>query len=459
MLKRNNCMNILFTTSAAPKVSPFFTVEKRPPLGLGVLMAVVGNEGHKVFFIDNYLEPSNFIEENYLQDNNIDFVAIYANTICFRDTLRMFNAIENLRKKGLWNGKIIAGGPHTSVALNTIPDFVDYIVQGEGERAVLEIINGETSERVIRRERIKDLDSLPFQPWDIFSKLPYDYTCPWMDIQPVFTMNTSRGCPFNCAFCSVGSIWGRKYTYQSADRIISEIKYLVENHGAKGIYFREDNFTLNLKRTREFCEKLIKEKIYIYWACETRVDNMSEELIKLMSSAGCSAVFFGVESGSQRVLDIVSKKITLEQIKNAITWCKKYNIRAYCSLITGVPDETFDDYLSTKRLMDELKPYTYGFNVFVGIPGSPLYRHILENNLYEYKDDVGLLYLPGYDIKSTFFYGRESKCFVDYEFKHRTDFDKKLLKEQHSFKKKLKKIIDVSKNKIKHLALMLKQNT
>lgn len=130
--KVGDIMNILFTTSAAPEKSPFFTSEKRPPLGLGFLMSVVRNEGHRVFFIDNYLKPSNFIKEGYLQKNDIDFVGISANTICYRDTLRMFNEIQNLRKKGLWNGKIIVGGPHTSVALETIPEFVDYVVQGEG---------------------------------------------------------------------------------------------------------------------------------------------------------------------------------------------------------------------------------------------------------------------------------------------------------------------------------------
>jgi len=451
-------MNILFTTSAAPEKSPFFTDEKRPPLGLGSLMSVTRNEGHKIFFVDNYLKPSNFIEEGYLQKNTIDFVGIYASTICYRDTLRMFNEIENLRKKGLWNGKIIVGGPHTSVALNTIPDFVDYVVQGEGERAILEIINGKANKRIIRKGRIKDLDSLAFPPWDIFNKLPYDYSCRWMDIKPVFTMNTSRGCPFNCSFCSVSSIWGKQYTYYSADRIICEVEYLIRNFGAKGIYFREDNFTLDLKRTEEFCEKLIKRKINIHWACETRVDNISEELIRLMSVAGCRAFYLGVESGSQRILNRLNKKITVEQIERTINWCKEYNIRTYCSLIVGVPGETFEDYLLTKRLMDKLKPYTYGFNVFVGIPDSPLYNYALENNLYEYIDDLGLLYLPGYDVKAKFFYSMDSKCLVDYEFKQRTSFDKRLLKNQYSFKNRLKKIINIGVNKVNELIPILKRN-
>ena len=421
-------MNILFTTSAAPRKSPFSTSEKRPPLGLGSLISIVRDKGYKVFFIDNYLKPSNFIKEGFLQKNKVDFVGIYANTICYRDTLRMFNEMENLRKRNLWKGKIIAGGPHTTVALDTIPKFVDYVVQGEGERAILAIINGRTKKRVIRRKRIRNLDSLPFQPWDIFNKLPYDYSCPWMDIRPVFTMNTSRGCPFNCAFCSVGSIWGNRYTFFSPGRIISEIEHLIKNYGAKGIYFREDNFTLNVKRTEEFCKKLIKKNIKISWACETRVDSLSEDLIKLMSIAGCRAFYLGVESGSQKILNILNKGITIKQIENTVKWSKRYGIRAYCSLITGVPDETFADYLATKRLMDKLKPYTYTFNVFVGIPNSSLYKYILENNLYEYIDDVGLIYLPGYNIKAKFFYGVDSKNLVDYNFKQKTSYDEKLLK-------------------------------
>ncbi len=421
-------MNILFTTSAAPEKSPFSTSEKRPPLGLGSLISIVRNMGHNLFFIDNYLKPSNFIEQGFLQKNNIDFVGIYTNTICYQDSLRMLNKIEALRNKGLWRGKIIVGGPHTSVALETIPKFVEFVVQGEGEAVIIDILNGKFKQRIIKK-KIEDLDSIPFQPWDIFSKLPYDFTCPWMDIKPVFVMNTSRGCPFDCTFCSVGSIWGKQHTYFSANRIISEIEYLIKNYEAKGIYFREDNFTLNSKRTIEFCENLIKKNIKISWACETRVDNLSEDLIKLMSESGCKAFYFGIESGSQRILDFLNKKITVEQIENAIKWSKKYNIRTYCSLISAVPGETYKDYLLTKRLMHKLKPYSYSFNIFVGIPDSTLYKYVIKNNLYEHIDDNGLVYPSGFDVKTQFFYGMDSKCLIDYEFEQRTDYDLKLIKE------------------------------
>jgi radical SAM superfamily enzyme YgiQ (UPF0313 family) len=174
---------------------------------------------------------------------------------------------------------------------------------------------------------------------------------------------------------------------------------------------------------------MIENDLNISWACETRVDNMTEDLIELMSAAGCRAVYLGVESGSQKILDILNKNINLEQIENSINWCKKYNIKTYCSLIAGVPRETFEDYLQTKKLMEKLKPYTYGFNVFVGIPDSPLYQYVLDNNLYEYIDDIGLVYLPGYDIKVKFFYNMDSKSLVDCEFKQRTEYDLRLMKE------------------------------
>jgi radical SAM superfamily enzyme YgiQ (UPF0313 family) len=437
-------MNILFTTSAAPVKSPFFTNEKRPPLGVGSLISLVRNEGHNVFFIDNYLNPSNFIEEGYLQKNDIDIVGIHANTICYRDTLKMFSSIDELRRKGLWNGKIVVGGPHTSVASDTIPEFVDHVVQGEGERAVLQIVNSGVKERIIKQERVHDLDSLPFQPWDIFNSLPYDYSCQWFEIRPVFTMNTSRGCPFNCTFCSVGSIWGKQYICFSAERIIAEVEYLVKEYGAKGIYFREDNFTLSSKRTEEFCERLIKKHINISWACETRVDNLSKELVELMSAAGCKAFYFGVESGSPKILGMIKKQITIEQIERAINLCKRYGVKSYCSLITGLPGENYEDYLMSMKLMEKLKPHAYVFNIYVAIPNSSLYRYILESNLYEYVDDVGLLYPPGYDVKTKYFYGKDGEYFVDYRFNQRSMFDRKLINElqKAEFKRNLMKLSD-----------------
>ncbi len=389
-------------------------------------MAVTQKAGHQVFFIDNYLRPNDFIQKGFLQDKQIDYVGIYANTICYRDSLRMFDKIQELRDSGIWTGKIMVGGPHTSVALETIPDFVDHIIQGEGEHTILDILDGKETERVLKGRRVEDLDMLPFQPWHIFASLPYDNTCPWIEQGSIFTMNTSRGCPFGCSFCSVGSVWGKQYVAQSAERILSEMEYLVCDFGAQGFYFREDHFTLSLKRTTNFCELLLSRGIKTPWACETRVDRMTEDIVKLMAAAGCKAVYLGVESGSQRILDRLNKNVTVGQIESAIRWCKQARINVYCSLITGVPGETYEDFLKTEKLIRRLRPHSHCFNIFVGIPTSPLYRECLEKGLYEYKDDLGLLYPPGFDIKAEYFYGQGSSTFVDYRFRRRTAFDYRL---------------------------------
>ncbi|GAG83593.1 unnamed protein product [marine sediment metagenome] len=202
-------MKVLLTTSAAPAQSPFSTAEKRIPLGIGFLISVLRNAGHKVSFIDNYLRPTDFLEGSYIEENGFDFIGIYANTICFRDTLRMLYKLEHLRCTRRWGGKIIVGGPHTAVAAHTIPDFVDYIVQGEGEQAILDIVDGKVTERIVSYPRVENLNVLPMPAWDYFVNLPYNWSVDFFQDKPVFTMNTSRGCPFGCTFCSVGSIWGR----------------------------------------------------------------------------------------------------------------------------------------------------------------------------------------------------------------------------------------------------------
>jgi radical SAM superfamily enzyme YgiQ (UPF0313 family) len=397
-------MNILLTTSAAPLTSPFSTDEKRPPLGLGFLISVLRNAGHEVFFIDNYLHPSDFLERDYLIANQIDCVGIYANTICYRDTRRMLNGLQSLRERELWKGEIIVGGPHTSADLESIPDFVDHIVIGEGERAILDIVS-DCAPRTVQAPLIEDLDELPSPAWDYFVHLPYDFTADWISVEPVFTMNTSRGCPFQCTFCSVASVWGRRYRYFSAERVLSDVKYLIEKYGAKGIYFREDNFSANRGRVIEFCNGLLEQGINVQWMCETRVDSLDRELIGLMHKAGCVAFYIGVESGSQRVLDFLRKGITTEQIEAVFRWCNEIGVNTYASFIVGVPTETPEERQLSREFARKIQATTAWFNIFVGIPKSPLYEYVLEHDLYEYIDDVGLVYMKGHDALVDQFYG------------------------------------------------------
>jgi glycosyltransferase involved in cell wall biosynthesis/radical SAM superfamily enzyme YgiQ (UPF0313 family) len=396
---------VLLVTSAAPAQSPFSTKEKRPPLGIGFLIAVLRNAGHRVLFLDNYLQPNDFLETDYLREHAVDFVGIYANTICFRDTLRMVRRLHELRCTRRWQGRILVGGPHAAVAPQTIPDSVDHIVQGEGEQAILDIVAGKVTERLIRYPRIEDLDALPRPAWDCFAGLPYNWDTCFLDETPVFTMNTSRGCPFQCAFCSVGSVWGKRYTYFSAERIVSDIEHLVRNYGARGIYFREDNFTLHEGRLRRFCQLMIEKGIGVPWVCESRVSTLTRERVALMARAGARGMYFGVESGAPRMLELLGKGITVEQTENAFRWCREFGIKTAASVVVGVPGETAADLSATRDLLHRIQPTITWPNVFVGIPDSRLYRCVLESNAYEYIDDRGLVYLPGHNEKVRRYYG------------------------------------------------------
>jgi radical SAM superfamily enzyme YgiQ (UPF0313 family) len=385
-------MNVLLTTSAAPGQSPFLTGEKRFPIGIGFLLAVLEKGGHKAFFLDNYLAPTQFENTDYLARNRIDVVGISSNTICSRHSLYLVQALDRLRSMGKWGGRIIVGGPHTAVARNAFPDAVDHIVIGEGEITILDIIEGRVNERVIRGEPIHDLDSLPRPAYHHFVSLPYDTRVDAFRDHPVFTMNTSRGCPFACSFCGVKGVWGRSYRAFSADRIIDDMEFICRNYGAKGIFFREDNFTFNQERTRNLCELLIRKGLKVKWLCESRVKPMSKELLALMKKAGCRWVFFGCESGSPRMLELYRKGITPDDIRQTVTWCKELGIWAHTTWIVGAPGETDEDIAMTLDLIDEVKPWSMNLCVYVGLPGSELYEKSLKEQSYVCIDDIGLLY-------------------------------------------------------------------
>jgi len=398
-------MNILFLTSPAPEYAPFSTKEKRPPLGVGFLMAVAKRAGHEVYFSDEYLAPTGIIESGFLEENAVDVVGIYSNTICLPGTLDLIAQADS-RRAGGWRGKIAVGGPHTSVGADKLPASVDHIVIGEGERTILDILGGMASGRIIHGERVEDLDTLPMPAWEEFIHRPYDWKSRFTGSYPVYTMNTSRGCPFDCTFCSVNSVWGKTYRHMSAGRVVDDVEHMIKYYGARCIYFREDHFTLNKKRTVEFCDTLLSRNVKIDWLCETRADQLDdEEYQRLMYRAGCRAFYIGVESGSQRMLDFFNKGENVDQFVRAFETARKVGIKTYASFVVGAPTETEDDLRQTFELIDRLKADFVGMNVYTGIPGSRLYDYAIDNGLVEFMDSNGVAYLKGHDGRVDRFYG------------------------------------------------------
>jgi radical SAM superfamily enzyme YgiQ (UPF0313 family) len=203
---------------------------------------------------------------------------------------------------------------------------------------------------------------------------------------PVDIISTSRGCPFNCYFCSsCRYIFYRTYRFKSSKNAVDEIELLIDKYRSKGLFFREDLFTFNKKRLFDLCDEIKKRKIDIPWICESRVDTVSKEKLKKMKSAGCKAIWFGCESGSQKILDNINKEITISQIENAFRWCKEENIITGAAFVIGFPTETIEDTKKTIQLAKKIRSnYTWG-RIYISTPRSPIYDEIIKNKYYRAK--------------------------------------------------------------------------
>ncbi len=383
-----------------------WTAEKRPPIGLGFLISALRQRGHRVYFVDGFLNPSNVLETDFLTRHGIDVVGISANSICFPNTLKAFDTLQRMRERGTWKGRIAVGGPHTAVATETIPEYVDHVIIGEGEITFPDVVENPPSERIIRGEKVEDLDVLPMPAWDEFIHRPYDWSHDWANQTPVYTFNTSRGCPFSCTFCSVKGVWGKTYRMMSAERVLNDLEFMQRHYGLRTAYFREDHFTLNKRRTRAICEGLLNQGLDIDWMCETRADNIDDpELITLMGRAGCRALYIGVESGSPRMLKMYKKGETVEQFERVFQRAREAGIKTYASLIFGAPGETPEDIGQTWDMIKRIRPDYVGKNVFVAIPGSELYQQVRDEHLGAYQTVGGIIYLKGHDRRVDVYYG------------------------------------------------------
>jgi len=366
--------------------------ETLPPLGL---LYIISNSKYNIDFIDNRIEKYSFKELiNRLMEYDI---------IGFGGTIFEIKEVRKTSQYLMQNGKItIYGGPNATVNWNLYLGYFNIIIRGEVEPifdSLIENINNPLKLGMsnikgswINQEvfKVNNLDKLKFPDRTKIDLNKYRRTesAYLGDIYPVDTIVSSRGCPFNCYFCSSKIIWGQRYIYRSVDNVLNEIIFMKKEYGSKAIYFREDNFTTNKNRLFDFCKKV--KKLNIIWMCESRVDTLDEEIIKQMFDSGCRGIWFGIESTDDEVLKKIRKNITLNQIKKTINLCNKYGITTGGGFMLGFP---FDDkesiiknYQSSKKL--NLKVVFY--NRIWAIPSSEMYDEIINNGLdyYSYENII-----------------------------------------------------------------------
>ena len=302
---------------------------------------------------------------------------------------------------------IIVGGPHpTIMPKETLKDNteIDVAVLGEGEIIVIELVdairenknlshvNGiafRDKDHIIltdQREYIKDLDEIPFPAWHLLPMQRYRPTASYYRQLPSYLMITSRGCAFKCAYCS--QIFGKTFRYHSSQRIMSEMEILISRYNAKEIIFRDDTFTLNNTRIEILCRDIMASGLHkrVKWSCATRVDCVNEKLLKLMKRAGCWGIHFGVESGSQRLLDKIHKGIRIEQIKDAFRWSHEAGIETRAYFMLGLPGETRVDSFRTIDFAKELNPDWVQFTLTTPYPGTELFSIAQKDGTLKSKD-------------------------------------------------------------------------
>lgn len=374
--------------------SPFFMTEKLAPIGQAHLAGALTEAGHEVDFVDMYHTPIDL--KTYVERTKPDFLGISISTILYQKALSLIDSVSEL------DIPIIVGGPHPSIMPQTIPERVDYIVVGEGEKSIVDIVDGKVDNRIVSYPLVQDINTLPTPKFDIFDKYQYHNNTPFLTGKKMTSLCTSRGCPFQCTFCS--NVWyGKKYyRYLTAENTFKQVKYHYDR-GVDSVYFREDNFTLNRERVENFCEMV--KPLNIQWVCESRIHNLEEDYLIKMRDAGLKGLYLGLESGNPRVLEFMKKGITVEMIREKVKLIHSLGIKIMGSFVLGIPTETDEEIMDTFRLIDELKCEISNRNVFCGIPGSELYDYMLKNKCYSKIDSNFLIYPEKYEMLAKACYG------------------------------------------------------
>lgn len=298
--------------------------------------------------------------------------------------------------------KVIAGGSQPTYRPD---DFLDrgfnFICQGEGEKTLLSFVqqvlaeksdwksvdgliwkNG--GEKVVNRPRDlmteEELNALPIPAYDLIDKRYFKANAGIIRGLPLrgAMILTTRGCPYNCTFCGCNLIFGRKVRSKSIESIEAEVAFLKKQYHVEGVWIIDDTFTVRKEQVTGVSS--ILRKYGMVWGCQSRVNTISEELIRFMKECGCRQLDFGVESGSQRVLDDVIRKGTkIEQVIRAFDLSRKYRIRTLANFMIGLPSETISEFEMTRKLADRIKADVYIFSIATPLPGTPLYDMVGEH--------------------------------------------------------------------------------
>ena len=348
--------------------SPFLIDQKAfPPLGLLYVAGFLEHNGidisvadlaNKETELENVLEP-------YM---NADIYGITSTSPQYPQALKILKVLRRRNTKA----RVVIGGAYpSSLPDKCIQDGFDFVVAGEGEEAMLRLITNIEKEQapgIVNATYIQEMDSIPFPGRHLIDINSFAYN---IDDGRGTTLITSRGCPYTCSFCSK-EVWQRGTRFHSTEYVISELEHIIDKYDFKHFLFLDDTITIHKKRLLELCARM--EPLNIKWRCYARTTTTREMLIA-MKKAGCVEIGVGVESGSQKILDIVDKKETVEQNSAFVELCKQVGITANVFIMIGLPGEDYETVEETRRWMERVRPDKFGFNIFMPYAGTPVYKN------------------------------------------------------------------------------------
>jgi anaerobic magnesium-protoporphyrin IX monomethyl ester cyclase len=398
-------VGVHFVKAHVALVNPPYPVEAPQaiflPLGIGYLTAVLEEAGYKVDIVDcQTTHPTQEELEDKFRSLKPDIIGVTSATLTYKPALDALKAA----KAAFPNVLTLIGGPHVTVMDKETfsdSDNVDIVVRSEGEQTILELaklvsegqlnklgdvlgITFRKDGKVIRnpdRPFMTDIDNLPYPAHKRFDVTKYKILN-----RTYLPIITSRGCPFNCAFCAGYKMCGRGFRARSPKKVVDELEWLRDEFGGSAFAFYDDTFTFDTNRAIAICDEMKNRKFDFPWDCRTRVDKVSPELLSKLHGSGCELVHFGVESGNQQMLNLMRKGTTVEQNAQAIKWAKEVGISAAISVIIGYPTETPEQMQQTIDFIFKTKPdYVYMCEA-VPYPGTELYEFTKSLNLELTKD-------------------------------------------------------------------------
>ncbi len=359
-----------------------------------------------ILYVSAYLERKGFSNEvfdttfstmqkmrDYLLEFKPDVVAIYVNLMTKLNVLEIIKFI----KSNLNQAKIVLGGPEIRYNANDFLNFgADYLVIGEGEETSLELMIALNEKRyddiknipglgfknqnneivfTTEREKLKEVDSLPFPGRDKINLQLYLNAWKERHGENAISISTMRGCPYTCKWCS-RAVYGLSYRRRSPENVCDELELIQKEYNPDTLWFVDDVFTISHKWLNEFNETLKQRNLKIKFECITRADRMNEEVIKLLKDAGCFRVWIGAESGSQKVIDLMDRRVDVDQVREMIKLTQNNGIQAGTFIMLGYPGETEDDIEETIKHLKESNPEYFTITVAYPIKGTELFAEV-----------------------------------------------------------------------------------